>query len=189
MKRLKFFWSYLSNKNPIVGKNETTPFHFVAYYGLSDIADFMLEELQSVENCLHENTGSRTPLHYACIKGHAEIIRSFRRTKDFEFINPDWFTKSLYEAIENGHLDCVNALLDKQTSKFKKKVASDFKKNIACRLPYLANNELLYHSNPVDIAKQFYSERQNPNHYKIAKYLSQQLELSAFPDYRFWILE
>ena len=182
MKRLKFFWPYLSNKNPIVGKKENTPFHFVAGYGLSDIADFMLEELQSVEYLLHSNTKDKTPLNFACINGHAEIIRSLRRTKDFEFINPEWFTKSLYEAIENGHLDCVKALLDKQTSDFKKNLASDFKKNLTCKVPYLVNNELLYHSNPVDIAKHFYSERQNPNHYKIAKYLSQLLELSAFPD-------
>ena len=118
MKRLKFFWSDHSNKNPIVGRNETTPFQLVAYYGLSDIADLMLEE--SVEHCLHENLSNKTPLQYACINGHAEIIRSLRRTKDFEFINPDWFTKSLYEAIENGHLDCVKALLDKQTSDFRK---------------------------------------------------------------------
>ena len=120
MKRLKFFWSYLSNKNPIVGKNETTPFHFVAYYGLSDIAYFMLEESLSVDDCLHENLSNKTPLQYACINGHAEIIRSLRRTKDFKFINPKWFKESLYEAIENGHLDCVKALLDKQTSDFRK---------------------------------------------------------------------
>ena len=177
---MKFFWPYLSNKNPKVGRKENTPFHFVAGYGLSDIADFMLEELQSVEYCLHTNTSDKTPLHFACMNGQAEIIRSLQRTKDFEFINPDWFTKSLYEAIENGHLDCVNALLDKQTSKFKKKVASDFKKNIACRLPYLANNELLYHSNPVDIAKHFYSKMKNRDHCKIVKYLSQLYEEEFF---------
>ena len=180
---MKFFWPYLSNKNPKVGKNETTPFHFVAYYGLSDIADFMLEELQSVEDCFHTNKNGKTPLHYACIKGHAEIIRSLRRTKDFEFINPKWFTKCLYEAIENGHLDCVKALLDKQTSDFKKNLASDFKKNLAHKLPYLANGELLYRdSNPVDIAKHFYFKTESQNHYKILKYLSQLFELSTFPD-------
>ena len=43
---MKFFWPYLSNKNPKIGNNEGTPFHFVAYHGLSDVADFMLEELQ-----------------------------------------------------------------------------------------------------------------------------------------------
>ena len=175
MKRLKFFWPYLSNKNPKVGKNETTPFHFVAYYGLSDIADFMLEELQSVDDCFHTNKNGKTPLHYACIKGHAEIIRSLRRTKDFEFINPKWFKESLHDAIRNGHLDCIKALLDKQTS--------DFKKNLAYKLPYLANSELLYHdANPVDIAKHFYFKTESQNHYKILKYLSQMFELSTFPD-------
>ena len=166
MKRLKFFWPYLSNKNPKVGKKENTPFHFVAGYGLSDIADFMLEELQSVEDCLHTNVSGRTPLHFACIRGHAEIIRSLRRTKDFEFINPTWLKKSLYQAIENGHLGCVKALLDKQTS--------DFKKNLAYKLPYLASCELLYpDSNPVDIAKHFYSKTKNQNHYKVVKYIFQ----------------
>ena len=171
MKRLKFFWPYLSNKNPIVGKKENTPFHFVAGYGLSDIADFMIEELQSVEYLLHSNTKDKTPLNFACINGHAEIIRSLRRTKDFEFINPKWFTKCLYEAIENGHLDCVKALLDKQTS--------DFKKNLAYKLPYPANNELLYHDANL-FAKQFYSTTKNRNHCKIVKYLSQLLEEEFF---------
>ena len=171
MKRLKFFWPYLSNKNPIFGKKETTPFHFVAYYGLSDIADFMLDELQSVEDCLHINTSGKTPLHYACIKGHAKIIRSLRRTKDFEFINPMWFKTSLYEAIENRHLDCVKALIDKQTS--------DFKKILAYKLPY--HSGVWYRdSNPVDIAKLFYSKTKDRNHCKIVKYLSQLLEEEFF---------
>ena len=175
MKRLKFFWPYLSNKNPIVGRKENTPFHFVAGYGLSDIADFMLEELQSVEYCLHTNTSDKTPLHFACMNGQAEIIRSLQRTKDFEFINPKWFKESLYDAIQNGHLDCIKALLDKQTS--------DFKKNLAYKMPYLANSELLYHnSNPADVAKHFYSKTKNQNHYNILEYLSQLFELSTFPD-------
>ena len=46
MKRLKFFWPYLSQKNSQFGRGDQTPFHFVAHHGLSDIADFMLEELQ-----------------------------------------------------------------------------------------------------------------------------------------------
>ena len=48
MKRLKFFWPYLSNKNQhlVKDREDRTPFHFVVYHGLSDIADFMLEELQ-----------------------------------------------------------------------------------------------------------------------------------------------
>ena len=142
---MKFFWPYLSNKNPIVGKNETTPFHLVAYYGLSDIADFMLEELQSVKDCFHENVKGDTPLHYACINGHAEIIRSLRRSKNFEFINPEWFKKSLYEAIENGHLDCVKALLDKQTSDFRKNLR--YKPNVnreVVRYEYFVVTILVY---------------------------------------------
>ena len=135
----------------------------------------MLEELQSVEYCLHTNTSDKTPLHFACMNGQAEIIRSLQRTKDFEFINPKWFKESLYDAIQNGHLDCIKALLDKQTS--------DFKKNLAYKMPYLANSELLYHnSNPADVAKHFYSKTKNQNHYNILEYLSQLFELSTFPD-------
>ena len=46
MKRLKLFWPYLSQKNSQFGRGDQTPFHFVAHHGLSDVADFMLEELQ-----------------------------------------------------------------------------------------------------------------------------------------------
>ena len=47
LNRLKFFWPYLSNKNPqTVKTEERTPFHFVAYHNLIDVADFMLEKLK-----------------------------------------------------------------------------------------------------------------------------------------------
>ena len=47
LNRLKFFWPYLSNKDPqTVKAKERTPFHFVAYHNLIDVADFMLEELK-----------------------------------------------------------------------------------------------------------------------------------------------
>ena len=93
MQRLKFFWPYLSNKNPKFNKNEDTPLHFVACNGLTDVFDFMIEEKQSVEDCLYTNEshGYITPLHYACINGHAEIIRSLRRKIDFELIEPSLF--------------------------------------------------------------------------------------------------
>ena len=51
--RLKFFWPYLTNKNPkIENQHETTPFDFVIYYGLSDVADFMRKELLSDRACV-----------------------------------------------------------------------------------------------------------------------------------------
>ena len=157
MKRLKFFWRYLSNKNPKIGKKESTPLHFVAYYGLSDVADFMLEELQSAEDCFPTNDSDKTPLHYASINGHAEIIKSLRRKIDFEFINTIYFKESLYAAIKYGHLECVKALLENQTS--------DFRKNIS--------DVIIYRDlNPIDIAKDFYSKTNYHYHYKIVKYLS-----------------
>ena len=117
MKRLKFFWPYLTNKNPKIGKNEDTPLHFVACNGLTDVFDFMIEEKQSVEDCLYTNGshGYITPLHYACINGHAEIIRSLTQKIELNFINQCFFKESLYAAITYGHFDCVKALLEKQT--------------------------------------------------------------------------
>ena len=51
--RLKFFWPYLTNKNPkIENQYETTPFDFVIFYGLSDVADFMREEVSNDRACV-----------------------------------------------------------------------------------------------------------------------------------------
>ena len=155
MKRLKFFWPYLTNKNPKIGKNEDTPLHFVAYHGLSDVADFMIEELQSVENLFPENNSCTTPLHNMC-RGHAAIIRSLRRKIDFEFINQSLFQDILKEAINYGYLDCVKALVEKQTPYFQRKA--------------------------VDIAKNYYSSNvlsMNQNHYKIVQYLSEEFTLTS----------
>ena len=127
MKRLKFFWPYLSNKNPKIGNRENTPLHFVAYHGLSKVADFMIQELDSVEDFLHMNESGMTPLEmmsrgHAEIKsrGHAEIIRSVRQKLDFELIDPRMFKNILREAIDDGYADCIKALLEKQTSHFQR---------------------------------------------------------------------
>ena len=51
--RLKFFWPYLTNKNPkIENQYETTPFDFVIYYGLSDVANFMRKEVSNDRACV-----------------------------------------------------------------------------------------------------------------------------------------
>ena len=77
------------------------------------------------EDCLPKNESNITPLHNASSKGHAKIIRSIRRKIDFEFINQRWFLNSLQGAIKFGHFDCVIALLEKQTSNFKKDLADE----------------------------------------------------------------
>ena len=141
---MKFFWRYLSNKNPKIGKKESTPFHFVAYYGLSDVADFMLEELQSAEDCFPTNDSDKTPLHYASINGHAAIIKALRRKIDFEFINPKWYEQSLYGAIIHGHFDCIKALLEKQTLEFKKDLSNKIRKKqgyLFYRNPYMTKDD------------------------------------------------
>ena len=154
---MKFFWPYLSNKNPKIGNNEGTPFHFVAYHGLSDVADFMIEELLSAKICLVKNNFDRGDSIYNIFSGHAEIIRSYLQKIDFELINPGLFRQILRQAIRRGNLDFINALLEKQSSSFQR--------------------------NAVDIAKNYYSKTANPNHYKIVQYLSEELKLSAVPTF------
>ena len=147
---MKFFWPYLSNKNPKIGNNEGTPFHFVAYHGLSDVADFMIEELQSAEICLIKDNMDRGASIYTIFSGHTEIIQSFLQKIDFELINPGLFQQILRQAIRCGNLDFINALLEKQSSSFQR--------------------------NAVDIAKNYYSKTMNPNHYKIVQYLSEEFK-------------
>ena len=137
-----------------MNKNEDTPFHFVADHGFSDVADYMIEELQSVVLLLPQNKSGITPLHIMST-GHAEIIRSLRRKIDFELINPKLFEEVLQCAIGYGNLDCIMALLEKQTSYFQR--------------------------NAVGIARNYYSQTKNQNHYKIAKYLSKEFGLSVLP--------
>ena len=116
-----------------MGNYEETPFHFVAFHGLSDVADFMIEELHSnlfELHCIEDNRpifqrGIKTPLYYASMNGHSKIIRSLRRKIDFELINLKWFKKSIYYALKKGHLDCVKALLEKQTPYFRKNLARE----------------------------------------------------------------
>ena len=150
LKRLKFFWPYMSNKNPKVGNNEVTPFHFVAYHGLKDVADFLIEELQSAEICLIKDNMDRSASIYTIFSGHAEIILSFFQKIDFELINPDLFQQILCEAIRCGNLDFLKALLEKQTSTFQR--------------------------NAVDIAKNYHSKTMSPNHFNIVQYLSKEFK-------------
>ena len=77
LQRLRFFWPYLLEKNPNIGKSQDTPFHFVAYHGLSDVADFMLEKLREHYNS--RNARGFSPMKYAVECGHPEIIRSMQR--------------------------------------------------------------------------------------------------------------
>ena len=171
---MKFFWPYLSNKNQKIRyrddkchlPGDETPFHFVVFHGLSDVADFMIEELQSIEDCFTKNDMDTslnnkfkeywTPVHIMFQGGHAEIIRSLGRKVDFEFINPALFKEILHVAIECGYLDCIKALIEKKTSSFQR--------------------------NAVDIAKNYYSITMNQNHYKIIlQYLSEEFKSSDVP--------
>ena len=165
MKRLKFFWPYLSNKNPKIcwiRYRDDTPFHFVVFHGLSDVATFMIEELQAIDDCFTGNDMDTsldnkfkeyvTPVHIMFEGGHAEIIRSLGRKVNFEFINPALFKEILHVAIECGYLDCIKALVEKQTLSFQR--------------------------NAVDITKNYHSKTMNPNDFKIVQYLSEEFKHS-----------
>ena len=139
------------NKNPKFGKCENTPFHFVASHGLSDVADFMIEELQSGEDCLccfrhHHgycysryyhgychyslitNNRGTTPLHHMVEdRGQAKIIRSLRRKLDFELIDPYLYNRIILAALRYENLDCIKALIEKQTPSFQKNVVDTVK--------------------------------------------------------------
>ena len=145
----------------MIEKYENTPFHFVTFHGLSDVANFMIEEL-SVEDCLtKDGYYGYTPLHTMVRRGHAEIIRSLRRKINFEFINQYMFKESLHVAIECGHLDCVKALLEKETSCFRKNICKE-----------VAFGGSYHNMNAVDIAKHCYSKTKYQSHGQILRYLS-----------------
>ena len=162
-----------------MGRFEQTPFHFVAYHGLSDIAYFMLEEPDgAVKDYLSENGRSITPLHIASRNGNPEIIRSLQRKIDFEFIKEKWLEESLEEAVRYGHLDCVKALLEKLSPDFKKNLATEFV--VRCKVMNKKTGKYEGKNlNAVATAEHYYSLKKNQNHYRIAKYLSQELKISA----------
>ena len=136
-----------------MNNNNDTPFHFVTDHGFSDVADFMIEELQSVVLLLPQNKRGITPLHIMST-GHAEIIRSLRRKIDFELIEPSLFGNILQKGIDYGSLDCIKALLEKQTSYFIR--------------------------NHVWITRKYYSNTKNENHYKIEQYLTKEFGLTTW---------
>ena len=102
----------------IIGKYQDTPFHFVAYHGLSDVADFMLEKLQ--DHCNSKNINDKSPMTYAVKCGHPEIIRSMRQKLG---LNNDEIVANLHAALKNGNFKCVKALLEDQDLESRKEIA------------------------------------------------------------------
>ena len=116
--RLKFFWPYLLEKNPIIGEDQDTPFHFVAYHGLSDVNEFMLEKLP--EHCNSRNTNNFSPMNYAVECGHPEIVRSIKQKIT---INSHEMVQNLHAAVRNGDFNCAKALLEDQDLESRKEIA------------------------------------------------------------------
>ena len=70
LKRLKFFWPYLDEKNPILTRSGLTPLHLLALNGKEDITKFMVENLV---NCNPKSRNHDTPLYFARKYGHFKI--------------------------------------------------------------------------------------------------------------------
>ena len=165
LERLKFFWPYLSNKNPKINGRIGTPFHFVANQGLINVAIFMIEEIQ--DDIITMDESGVGLLNDVAKNGHAEIIRSLQGKINFEEVNPGLFERGLHKAIEYGQLECVKALLENRTSKFKQNFANKHIKN---------------YMNAVNTAKHYYAVcKFNENRYNIVQYLSQELNYPMNP--------
>ena len=97
LERLKFFWSYLNDKNApfefdLINNHVLfTPLHFVAHQGNAEVAKFMINNLASddltwSEKCMNAKYGY-TPLHVAAYTGRSlECVKVL--TKKF---NPNPF--------------------------------------------------------------------------------------------------
>ena len=168
LERLKFFWPYLSNKNPKISGRKCTPFHFVANQGLINVAIFMVEEAEEIQDdilTMHESGDGL--LIDLCKNGHAEIIRSLQQKINFEELISGLFKGGLRKAIEYGQLECVKALLENRTSLFKQNFANKYIRN---------------YMNAVNTAKHYYAIcKFNENRYKIVQYLSKELNYPMNP--------
>ena len=143
-------------KNPTIGKNQDTPFHFVTYHGLSDVVDFMLEKLP--EHCNSQNASGFSPMNYAVEGGHPEIIRSIKRKIT---LNSQEIIENLHAAVRNGDFNCVQALLEDQDLESRKEIA-----RIEQELVESPRNRLI--ETALSVAKSYYEKTQGAEK---AKYL------------------
>jgi predicted Holliday junction resolvase-like endonuclease len=149
LQRLKFFWPYLLEKNPKVGQYQVTPFHFVAFHGLSDVADFMLEKLQ--EHCNSRNVNDKSPMNYAIKCGNPEIIRSIQQKIT---LNSQEIVENLHVAVRNGDFNCVKALLEDQDLESRKEIARIEQEQVES--PTNHRNPLI--STALSVAKSYYEK-------------------------------
>ena len=167
---LKFFRPYLLEKNPILGKHQDTPFHFVTYHGLSDVAEFMLEELP--EHCNSRNASGSSPMNYAVKYGHPEIVRSIKRKIT---LSSREIAENLHEAVKNGDLNCVKALLEDQDLESRKEIARIEQEQVDSHREMLIETAL-------SVAKSCYKRTQGAEK---ARYL----QIVEFIFYRIYILK
>ena len=132
----------------IIGKYQDTPFHFVAYHGLSDVADFMLEKLQ--DHCNSKNVNDKTPMNYAVKCGHPEIIRSMRQKIG---LNSDEIVVYLHAALKNGDFKCVKALLEDQDLESRKEIARIEQEQVE------SHRDMLFET-ALSVAKRYYEKTQ-----------------------------
>lgn len=92
--------------------NESTLLHISAYYGLGNIVDALLENEADV-NAL-DGIYRATPLHWATVFGHINIVRTLLAVKgvNINAVDQDG-TTPLHWATTYNRIDIVNALLEK----------------------------------------------------------------------------
>ena len=169
LQSLKFFWPYLLEKNSTVGRHHT-PFHFVTYHGLSDVAEFMLEKLQ--EHCNSRNVNGFSSMSYAVEGGHPEIVRSIKRKMT---INSHVILENLHTAVRNGDFKCVKALLEDQDLESRKEIARIEQEQVEVPMGMLIETAL-------SAAKSYYKKTQGAEK---ARYL----QILEFIVYRIYILK
>lgn len=174
------------------------PFEISCLYGYIEIVKFFCESVHPKEGEKNSHfsigffSNLSTPLHYACIGGHADIVKYFLKNDvdvkyqinalDFNSCNP------LLCACQNGSIECVKALLENGREKINL--------NMKCRkhLPLVDAEEgghldivqLLLKQKGIQIDQET-SQKIYPlyaavinNHYQVAKYLVQNGAAKSF---------
>ena len=92
-------------------KNGTTPLHWIAANGYTEIAKYLVDKDASVE--AKDNDGY-TPLHYAAENGHTDIAKYLVDKGASVAAKDNIGNTSLHLAVKEGHTELAKYLIDKK---------------------------------------------------------------------------
>ena len=98
-------------------KDGYTTLHLAAQLGHTEIANALIEKMNSQDLTLQDKDGY-TSLHYAALNGHTDIAKALiekMNSQDLTLQDKDGYT-SLHCAALNGHTDIAKALMEKMNS-------------------------------------------------------------------------